>query len=168
MGLSYFVQNFSPLLGQYSSTELIVKKAYVSYNDLRKDYYGGNSFDLGDYDPSVQGMLSKFFPATIAGLFRPYLWESRNVTMLISGVENFFILLFTVYVISRARTRFFSYVFFIVSNILLYFLHCFCLLYLHFTSNFGALVRLKIPLIPFYLLMLIGVLETVKKKSVVL
>lgn len=139
-------------LGEYSSVDSMINKAYVSYEDLKQDYYQGNSFDLGTYDPTLSGILTKFPVATLTGLFRPFLWEARNAASFMSGLENLFILLFTFYVLSRRPITTFKNLF---SNPLV----LFCLIFAVFfafsvaisTSNFGALVRLRIPLLPFLL-----------------
>jgi len=142
----------SPNLGEYSSVEHILNKAVTSYNDLQQDYYQGNSFDIGSFDPSIGGVFSKFPIASATGLFRPFLWESRNVVMLASGIENTIMLIFVLYVFIRKPRL-------AISSMLSNPLILFCLIFAVFfafsvalsTSNFGALVRLRIPMIPFFL-----------------
>jgi hypothetical protein len=119
---------------------------------LKQAYYQGNSFDLGDYEPTLGGMISKFPIATVTGLFRPYLWEARNIVMFFSGIENFLILLFTIWVLLRNPIFSFGYLF---SNPMvlfcLVFAICFAFSVAISTSNFGALVRLRVPMMPFFL-----------------
>ncbi len=139
-------------LGQYSTMDSMIEKAQISSLDLKQDYYQGNSFDLGDYDPTLSGVFSKFPVATVAGLFRPFLWETKNIVMHISGLENLLILGFTFYVLLRKPVTAFTNLF---TNPLV----LFCLIFAVFfafsvavsTSNFGALVRLRIPMMPFFL-----------------
>lgn len=139
-------------LGRYSTVDSMIEKAQSSSLDLKQDYYHGNSFDLGDYDPTLSGVFSKFPIATVTGLFRPFIWETKNIVMLISGLENLLILGFTFYVLLRKPVTAFTNLF---ANPLV----LFCLIFAVFfafsvaisTSNFGALVRLRIPMVPFLL-----------------
>jgi hypothetical protein len=138
-------------LGNYS-LDKVMDRAVITQQDLKQGYYNGNSFDIGDFDASFISMLAKAPLAINASLFRPYLWEAKNPVMLISGLENIFILIFTIYLILKLK----------IVNIFLLFgkspLLTFSLLFSLFfafsvgisTSNFGALVRYKIPLLPFF------------------
>jgi len=159
-------------LGTYSTLDSMIEKAQIASLDLKQDYYQGNSFDLGDYDPTLAGVFSKFPMATVAGLFRPFLWETKNIVMILSGIENLIILGFTFFVLLRKPVT-------ALTNLFTNPLVLFCLIFAVFfsfsvavsTSNFGALVRLRIPMMPFYLsgIMIIeymGTISTVKKKSV--
>lgn len=139
-------------LGEYGSLDSMILKASVASEDLKQDYYQGNSFDLGAYDPTLVGMLSKFPIATVTGLFRPFILEAKNIVMAVSGLENLFILGFAFIVLLRKpRTA--------LMNLFTNPLVLFCLIFAVFfafsvaisTSNFGALVRLRIPLMPFLL-----------------
>lgn len=149
-------QSISPFLGAYSNLDSITQKAYVSYNDLKRKEYRGNSFDLGDYDASVQGMLSKFAPATFTGLFRPMMFEANTVTVWFSALENLLFLILTLWIIVRIKVKLLTV---ISSDPFLIFCLAFSIIFAFSiaisTSNFGAMVRFKIPLIPFYLMMLL-------------
>ncbi|MFH1004143.1 MAG: hypothetical protein V1781_01390 [Bacteroidota bacterium] len=139
-------------LGRYSTMESMVEKAYISYDDLRQDYYHGSSFDIGKYDPTLQGILSKFPIATFTGLFRPFIWEANNIVMVLAGLENLIIMGFTIFVLIRRPIT-------AIINLFTNPLVLFCLIFAVFfafsvavsTSNFGALVRLRIPMVPFLL-----------------
>jgi hypothetical protein len=137
-------------LGQYSSIEGMIKKASDSSMDLKQEYYNGNSFDIGSYDATLGGVFSKFPIAVFTGLFRPFIWEAKNVVMVLSGIENFFILLFFLYVFFRSPLANSKNLF---SDPIVLFTLIFALFFSFSvaisTSNFGALVRLRIPQMPF-------------------
>jgi hypothetical protein len=145
--------NLSKDFGQYSSTENILYKAQNTQFDLKQSYYGGNSFDIGEFDASATGVIKKLPAAIMAGLFRPFLWESKNFVMLIAAAENTVLMLLTIFllfklgiyrfykVISREPILFFSVIF------SLFFAFSVGLT----SANFGAMVRYKIPAVPFYL-----------------
>jgi hypothetical protein len=114
--------------------------------------YRGNTFDIGEVKPTFESMLQKSPLAINAALFRPYLWESSNILMFVSGIENFLILLFSIYILIKLRVfGFFKYV---NRHHLLTFAFIFSLFFAFAvgisTSNFGSLVRYRIPLLPFY------------------
>jgi len=149
---SYIILNsLGDRLGKFSLDQAFIT-ASVSQRDLKSDYYEGNSFDIGNFEPSFRGAISKFLPATNAGLFRPYIWESNNVVMLISGAENLFLIVLTFIALLKTRIIFFiTYLFrYPLVMFCLLFAICFAFMIGLSTSNFGALVRFKIPLLPFF------------------
>ncbi len=146
--------------GHYSSIDKMLEKAVINQQDLKQSYYGGNSFDIGYFEPTIPGILSKLPVATIAGLFRPFLWEARNPVMLISALENSIFLFLTFYVLFLSFLTWRQYNWKYMKNILfsdpfIVFSIVFSFVFAFFigltTSNFGALVRYKIPLIPFFM-----------------
>lgn len=170
VGGGYLVlASMSDLLGNYSVDE-ILNRAVVTNVDLKADYYAGNSFDIGDFDPTVSSMLSKAPAAINVALFRPYLWEARNIVMLISGVEGFFILAFTILILFRVRI--FRFFFHLNKSHLLVFSLIFSLFFSFSvgisTSNFGSMVRYRIPALPFFIasLFIINYYEKEKKKKI--
>lgn len=140
----------SIFLGEYSSIEGILGKAAVSQEDLQNERYDGSSFDIGAYEPTAAGVISKFPQATVAGAYRPFIIESNNAVMLFSSLENTVLLVMTIISVFYFRSfmrlvgRNEFFVFCIVFSIILAFAIGLS------TSNFGALVRFKIPLLPFF------------------
>lgn len=125
-----------------------------------------SNFSLGvEFDGSV-GSLAKMAPAAIvATLFRPFIWESKKLSTLLSSFESLALMLFTLYVFRKVGfIKFFKTV--IKKPIVLYSFF-YSLLFSLFvgatTLNFGTLVRYKIPAIPFYLIALFFILEFNKK-----
>ena len=154
----------SNVLGEYS-IDNVIDKAAISQNDLKSDYYQGSSFDIGSFDPTVAGILSKMPAAINAALFRPYIWETYNVAMLMSGIENFIMMVFTIYLIIKLKVyNLFRLMF---RHRILFFTVYFSIFFAFSvglsTSNFGSLVRYKIPAIPFFLISLIIISSTYKE-----
>jgi hypothetical protein len=137
-------------LGEYSVTNV-----WISIRDepgLEQEYYQGAAFDIGDFDPTVQGILGKIPAAITAALFRPYLWEAYNAGMIMSSVENFVLLMITIYLVFKMRVY---YLFLLMFRHHILFFSVFFSLFFSFsvgltTSNFGSMVRYKIPAIPFF------------------
>jgi hypothetical protein len=145
---------FSDSLGIYSNSKNLIKKAKVTQQDLiRGEQYGSNYYNIGEFDESYTGVLSKSPEAIIAGLFRPFIWEANNPVMLVSGIENFLFLIFTIYmgiymgpfriirIISKDPLLFFSLTFAVI----------FAFSVGLSTANYGAMVRYRIPALPFFI-----------------
>ncbi len=118
---------------------------------------GGGSFysiGTGDFSP---GNIIKSFPLAVnVTFFRPYLWEVKNPVMLLSSIESLILFIFTLKLIfnvglgaiGRISTKNPEVFFALLFSIIFAFA-------VGFTSfNFGALVRYKIPCIPFFLMAL--------------
>lgn len=152
-GAGYFIFNsFGDLLGDYS-TEKVIEKAIITQDDLtRSEQYGQNYYDVGKFDASISGIISKAPVSIIATLFRPFLWEARNPVMLVSAIENTLILGLTIWLLLKLRV---IGVFRLIGkHPLIIFALSFSLFFAFgvglSTANFGALVRYKIPAIPFF------------------
>jgi hypothetical protein len=165
-GSFYALSSLGSSLGVYS-VETILERAVVVQKDLKSSYYGGNSFDIGDFDASIGSVIGKAPLAINAALFRPYLWEVRNPLMLLSGLESTYIFVLTLGLMLRLKfTGFFKLIW---ENPLLLFAVLFSLFFAFSvglsTPNFGALSRLKIPSIPFFVASLFVLRHLYEKKS---
>jgi hypothetical protein len=152
-------------LGKYS----LEKLAQTSYVNRGYIYYvsgeEGSSYSLGDFDPSIPGMLSKFPLAVNVTFFRPYLWEAKKLIVMLSAIEALLFLfltlkiLFTVGAVKVWRT--------ISSDPTIQFCLIFSIIFAFAVGissyNFGALSRYKIPCLPFYALALILIYYKNKK-----
>ncbi len=152
MVLSYFVlTSLSGSMSKFSIDKAFETAASTSA-DLKQDYYGGSSFDIGTFDGTATGVVSLILPAINAGLFRPFLWESKSVVLLIAGFENIFLLGFTIFILYK--TKVIGSLKIIKKNPILLFCVAFTIFFAFMigitTSNFGALVRFKIPILPFF------------------
>ena len=151
---SVFINNADSIAeGHYTTIDGMMEQAVIIQDDLKQDYYGNNSFDIGPFDASLTGMLSKFFPATIAGLYRPFIWEARTPFMLLAGMENIILLLFRFWFILKFRLKLISILLkdgFLSSIVIFVVVFAF---FIGLTiANFGALVRYRIVLQPFFCL----------------
>lgn len=153
-------------LGGYGSFDAMMKQAQTIQEDLtRSEQYGGNYYDIGKIDGTFGGLMKAAPQALIAGIFRPFLWEARNPVMLISGLENFALLCITLFLM--IRLKFFRFFQFMFSEPVL----IFCILYSIFflfgvglaSANFGALVRYKIPALPFFVAAIFIMLDKYKR-----
>lgn len=116
---------------------------------------GGSAYSLGSPgDFSTFGLLQKFPLAISVTFFRPFPWEIRNPIMLLASLEGLFFLWITLK--SAKRYGFYKYFQHAFSEPTVLLCLMFSLIFgfaVGFTSyNYGALVRYKIPCLPFYLL----------------
>ena len=114
-----------------------------------------SQFSLGvEFNGSPISLLKMAPAAIIATLFRPFIWEVRKVSQLLSAFESLVLLLFTFITLWRVGLKFFF------SNIIkdpaILYCFLFAILFALFigatTPNFGTLVRYKIPCMPFYVM----------------
>ena len=161
----YFMLDvMSGFLGDYS-LENVLDKAVITQMDLMSYHYQGSAYDIGDFEPTIRGIFSKMPAAINAALFRPYIWESYNFTMILSGIENLLMLAFTIYLLIKLKVyNLFRLMF---RHRILFFTVYFSLFFSFSvgltTSNFGSLVRYKIPAIPFYVISLIIISSTYRE-----
>jgi len=163
---SIFVSKVGNIVGgEYESVDKLVEKASITQEDLSRESYGSNSFNIGTFDASIGSLASKAPIAITAGLFRPFIWECNNPVMVLSGLENFAMLLMTIFVIFKVGPRLMFQI--MLDNSLVMFSIIFAVFFAFSvgltTANFGALVRYKIPLIPFFMSGLFIIIDEYKK-----
>jgi hypothetical protein len=169
MGFLYVLSDkLQEALGNLALDKIATSVKTTQSNFMHISDLAESSFSLGvEFDGSTFSLL-KIAPAAIAAtLFRPYLWESRKISTLLSSLESLMLMLFTLYVLLRAGPiTFFKN---LVRNPMVIFCFSFSLLFALFvgatTLNFGTLVRYKIPCIPFYLIALFLILDSHNKKK---
>lgn len=165
-GFLFFSQKFANEMNKYSLDKIAktaeVTRGWIYYSSAQDE---GSAYDLGDFDPSLTGMLSKFPQAVVVTLFRPFLWESRKVMVLLSALEALAFLYFTLKVIVQKKKNAITG---IVKDPNLMFFLIFSLIFAFAVGissyNFGALSRYKIPCLPFYAALLL-ILSYQDKKS---
>lgn len=156
--IAFTLNSISDVLGEYS-TENIMRKAIVAQEDLKQDYYGGNTFDIGKIEPTTIGVLSKFPIATFFGFYGPTLAHVNNIVMLFSALENTLLLLLTLAIFTLRNPI--KTIKRLIGEPFLAFCLLFSILFAFgiglSSPNFGALVRFKIPLLPFFLILLLSI-----------
>lgn len=121
-----------------------------------------SSFSLGVEYTGSAGSLLRMAPAAInATLFRPYIWESKKISTLLSSLESLTLMILTLYVLFRAG----PFIFFktIIKDPMVMFCFFYSVLFALFigatTLNFGTLVRYKIPCMPFFVIAILLINE---------
>ena len=115
----------------------------------------GSRYDLGDLDGSLASMI-RLAPAAInVSLFRPYLWEVRNPLMLLASLEGLTFLILSMIIIYRM----FWFKINVLSSPAAWFSLVFSMTFAFAvgisTYNFGTLFRYKVPMMPFFAILLV-------------
>lgn len=149
-----FIAFYSATLAGASSDrynlESIPKWSKITAYDLSQGWGkdAGSTYVLGELDGTWDTMLS-YTPAAInVSLFRPYIWESSNLLMVMTAIESFFLLILTLSFIRRlilGRSQIDR-----ISLLLILFSLSFAFAIGVSTFNFGALARYRIPILPLY------------------
>lgn len=113
---------------------------------------GGSTYSLGNHDGTLNSTIKMAPAAFWVSMFRPYVWESKNIVMLISALESTSLMILTLFVLYKVGPI--KTIKIILSNPYL----PFALIFSTFLAiavgmssyNFGTLVRYKIPILPFY------------------
>jgi hypothetical protein len=171
LGASYFfVKSLGDSVESYKIDSLQKKaEGFKSWHStLNKAEGGANSgYSIGEnfsYTPA--GVLAHAPIAAAIALFGPFPWQIRSVVMLLSGIESLAFLYFTVKIIFNKRIYKLAGVLF--SDPIIVFCIPFTLILavaIGLTSfNYGALVRYKIPVLPFFALSIILINYHLDKK----
>jgi hypothetical protein len=119
----------------------------------------GSGYSLGELDGSFSSMVKLTPQAINVSLFRPYLWEVKNPLMLLSAIEALIFLSITLFILLKRRRSLLRS----LSNPIVVFCLTFSLSFAFAVGissfNFGTLARYKMPLLPFYALWLVLVVN---------
>lgn len=164
----YWYSDNSEVVGDYVFEKFTRKTEVIQGAITKLNEESSSAYEipnLGDYSPF--GIVSSYLISLATTLFRPFLWESRNIMALLTALESTLVLLLSLWLfIRRGPVRFFSFAG--KSPILLFGL-VFTLLMaplVGFISfNFGTLVRYKLPLVPFYYSYILLLWATTRTKT---
>lgn len=153
-------------LGKYSLDKL--EKTAQGYQSWHQETGGASYTIAGAGDFSVGGLIKIFPQGIIVTLFRPFIWEARSIFNIMASIEGMIFLYFTLNVLWRTKIVRLPEAVALDSNITFCFTFALILAFaVGVTSfNFGALVRYKIPVMPFYAIGLILVDDVLKRKSI--
>ena len=153
-------------LSSYASKGITTSIKNYQTNYENQSEFVQSNFSLGVEFDGTPASLAKIAPAAmVATLFRPFIWESKKPSTLLSSLESLAIMLFTLYVLKKVG--FFKFFATILKSPIVMYCFFYSLIFALFvgatTLNFGTLVRYKIPGIPFYIIAMFFILEFNKK-----
>jgi hypothetical protein len=143
--------------GDEVSVEKYIKEAEVQTKDFTDNkLYTGKKYTIEVTDYSPVGLIKVFPQAISAGLFRPYIWEALSVSLFLNGIESTILIYLLIKFLTNNRKRRIKM---IRENEFLLFSFFFVLIFGFITGFssviFGVLVRLRAPLLPFLVLLLV-------------
>ena len=141
---------FSGSIFGYDLVDTIVKKQHDFVNMVNTEAnYSGSNIEIKELEPTILGFASCLVPAYINTLFRPFVTEADSFIKLVCCAENLLFLLLFLYMCIRFKP--------IDNNQFRFILFTLCFMLVLYaligmtTPNLGALVRYKIPVMPFLL-----------------
>jgi len=141
---------FSGRIFGYDLVDTIVNKQHDFINMVNREaQYSGSNIEIQELEPTFASFASSLVPAYINTLLRPFITESDSLIKLACSIENIIFLLLFLYMcirFNRIDAKQFRLVLFT-----LYFMLILYALIGMTTPNIGALVRYKIPAMPFLL-----------------
>jgi hypothetical protein len=168
VGSIFFMQKIasSELASQYA-TQNILKAIESQQNTYTVLQNSGSSFEAGQVDNSVGGLLKLFPLGIVNSLFRPFLWEVKSPIMLLTALEALIFMWLTFLCFKYTSFKRFGQI--LRENPYLVFCFVYSVLFAGLvgmsTLNFGTLARYKIPALPFYLILLFVILDKSGKVS---
>lgn len=167
-GAFFFVKSLGDSVDSYKMDSLAKKaEGFRSWHSTLNRTEGGSGYTIGeDFSYTPAGVLAHAPIAAAIALFGPFPWQIRNFVMLLSGVEALAFLYFTIKIVfNRKIYRLFGV---LSSDPIIAFCIPFTLILavaIGLTSfNYGALVRYKIPVLPFFALSIILINYNLDKK----
>ena len=146
-------------IGVYFSGETAqkyLKEAEVTQQDFKTNKtYTGAKYNLGEVSYTPTGLLKAMPLSIFTGIYRPFPWEALSPGLLINGIECLFLVYLTFIFLFRNLGKKISKI--RNSDILtfaIYFVIIFAFMTGFTSMIFGVLVRLRAPLLPFFLLIL--------------
>lgn len=127
-----------------------------------------SNFSLGvEFDGSAVSLVKIAPAAIVATLFRPFIWESKKLSTLLSSLESLFLMLLTLFAV--LKTGPFRFVRLLFKDPMVMYCFFFSVIFALFvgatTLNFGTLVRYKIPALPFYLISIFLILDLNRRRK---
>lgn len=141
---------FSGSIFGYDLVYTIVRKQHDFINMVNAEAsYSGSNIEIQELEPTFMGFASCLVPAYINVLFRPFVTEANSFVKLVCCAENVVFLLLFLYMCVRFKPIDEKQIRFVLFTL------CFMLILYALigmtTPNIGALVRYKIPVMPFLL-----------------
>lgn|GEM_PF-30909 len=157
--------NVKHIFPQYNVVSILIQKQDEFIN-LAEFIQSGSRYEITRLDGSLRMFLKTSPEAFFNAFFRPFVWETPNILALLSSLEVLFYSLFLAFSFILMKRKSWS-----VNNNIILFCGFFVLLMFVLlgwtTPVAGALVRYRVPVLPF--LMMIGILvidvNDIKNKS---
>ncbi|MCO6497387.1 MAG: hypothetical protein J5I50_06960 [Chitinophagaceae bacterium] len=147
--------SFKEELGRYALENITssMEKVNTALSSMTSEQGAESNFNLGaEFDGTPEGLIKVAPYAVIASFYRPFIWETRKISQLLSALESMVLIALTLFVTFKVGPL--KSIKFFLSDPLIFYCLTFALVFGIFIGatavNFGTLVRYKIPCLPFY------------------
>ncbi len=167
LGFTKIMSQLKDSMAKYAGEGITKTIKNYQTNYAAQESWANSNFSLGvEFDGSLFSLVKMAPAAIVATLYRPFIWESRKPSTLLSSLESLAIMLLTLKLLWLYGLR-------KLLNALrdpaIMFCISFSLLFALFvgatTPNFGTLCRYKIPCMPFYVAALFLIIDKYKKQK---
>jgi len=154
----------SPHISNYNLAEIMSFKQHDFINMINSSENVGSKIDLPILQPNFFSFLSATPNALVNTFLRPSIFDIHSIIVLPAVIENIiFLILFIVSIIFFDKNNFKKNINFIIFS--LSFTITLSILIGLTTPVLGAIVRYKVPFLPFFIIILILVMNTRKSKN---
>lgn len=164
---SFFLsQKLSENAGKYDVNKIEdTLEGFQSWHTTLSETKDQSGYTLGEMEFTPIGMMKKIPAAIEVTFFRPYMWEIRNASTLLGGIEGLVLLIISLWLLLKFRGNLFRVIY---RNKDILFLILFSLIFgavVGISSyNFGALSRYKMPAQMFFVIAIILIIDKTNKK----
>lgn len=161
VGFTAIMKQLQSSMTKYAGESITKTIQGYQKNYAAQESWAQSNFSLGvEFDGSMISLVKMAPAAIIATLYRPFIWESRKLSTLLSSLEGLAIMIFTFrMLLSIGLIKLFK----AMRDPAIMYCILFSLLFALFvgatTPNFGTLCRYKIPCMPFYVIALILIMD---------
>lgn len=133
-----------------------LKEAEVTQQDFKNNStYTGARYDLGEVSYTPAGLLRAMPLSIFTGIYRPFPWEALSPGLILNAIESVILIYLTfVFLFNNRSSRIRTIRESDILTFSLYFVIIFAFMTGFTSVIFGILVRLRAPLLPFFMMLL--------------
>ncbi len=151
----FFLFHF--LFSQYNLTEIVSTKQRDFINMVNVDSHAGSQIDIPELHPSLISFIKNTPNAILNSFFRPHVFEIKSFMYVVPSIENLIIILLFVLLLlfyKKVDSKKLLWLWFSISFVLILFVLCGLT-----TPVLGALVRYRVPALPFLFIIFITFID---------
>ncbi len=148
------------------SAQKYLTEAEVTQKDFQNNpLYTGKKYDLGVVEFTPVGMLKAMPLAVFTGIYRPFPWEALSPGLILNAVESIILFYLTfIFLINNRGKRMERIRNTDILTYAVYFVFLMAFMTGFTSIIFGVLVRLRAPLLPFFIMLL--TVQPIEKKAI--
>jgi hypothetical protein len=145
----------SVYFGAESAQKYLTEAEVIQKDFQNNPLYTGKKYDLGIVEFTPVGMLKTMPLALLTGIYRPFPWEALSPGLILNAIESIILFYLTfVFMIDRRGKRMERIRNTDILTYAVYFVFLMAFMTGFTSIIFGVLVRLRAPLLPFFIMLL--------------